>query len=175
MLQLLTPHLRVESVLELTVDRLRELGIDCLLLDVDCTLKRYHETYVTPEVAQWLDTLKANGIGCCVVSNGRSNRIKHFADNLGLPFVAKALKPFPLGVRWAMTKMGFQPDRTAMVGDQLFADVLAGRWAGIKCILVRPMHPEEEPWFTRIKRTPERLWLHWLGVKNKKQAARNNM
>ena len=49
-----------------------------------------------------------------------------------------------------------------MVGDQVFADVLAGRLAGIKCILVRPIHPEEEPWFTRIKRPPERLWLKWL-------------
>jgi hypothetical protein len=163
MFHLLTPHLRVESVLELTVDRLQGLGINGLLLDVDCTLKRYRETDVRPEVAQWLAALKAGGIGCCIVSNGRSNRIRHFADNLGLPFVAKALKPLPLGVRTAMAKMGFQPDHTAMVGDQVFADVLASRWAGIKSILVRPLHPEEEPWFTRIKRSPERLWLNWLG------------
>jgi predicted HAD superfamily phosphohydrolase YqeG len=71
-----------------------------------------------------------------------------------------------MGVHWAMVKMGFRPEHTAMVGDQVFADVLAGRWAGVKCILVRPLHPEEEPWFTRIKRTPERLWLRWLSRKN---------
>ena len=175
MFELLTPHLRVESVLELTVDWLRELGINGLLLDVDCTLKRYRETDVRPEVAQWLAALKAGGIGCCIVSNGRSNRIRHFADNLGLPFVAKALKPFPVGVHAAMAKMGFQPDHTAMVGDQVFADVLAGRWVGIKSILVRPLHPEEEPWFTRIKRTPERLWLNWLGKSGTGRGNRNDM
>jgi uncharacterized protein len=162
MFHLLTPHLRVESVLELTLERLRELGIDGLLLDVDCTLKRYHETDVRPEIVQWLAALRAGGIGCCIVSNGLSNRIGHFAQNLGLPFVANALKPFPSGMHLAMKKMGFQPERTAMVGDQVFADVLASRWAGIKSILVSPLHPEEEPWFTRIKRTPERLWLNWL-------------
>lgn len=163
MLHLLTPHLRVESVLELTVARLRELGINGLLLDVDCTLKRYSETDIRPEVARWLAALKAEGIGCCIVSNGRTARIKHFADRIGLPFVAKAMKPLPLGVYRAMGKMGFQPERTALVGDQVFADVLAGRWAGIKSILVAPLHPEEEPWFTRIKRPAERLWLRWLG------------
>ncbi len=173
MFHLLTPHLRVESVLELTVDRFQELGIDGVLLDLDCTLKRYRETDVRPEVTQWLASLKAGGIGCCIVSNGRNQRIKHFADKLGLPFVANALKPFPFGVHWAMSKMGFQPGRTAMVGDQVFADVLAGRWAGVKCILVRPLHPEEEPWFTRIKRSPERLWLRWLGARGKGQTWTN--
>ena len=28
-----------------------------------------------------------------------------------------------------------------MVGDQLFADIMAGRLAGIRTILVKPMHP----------------------------------
>ena len=168
MFHLITPHLRLESILELTVDRFRELGIDGVLLDLDCTLKRYRETKVRPESAQWLAALKAGGIGCCIVSNGRNNRIKQFAEKLGLPFVANALKPFPFGLYRAMAKMGFQPAHTAMIGDQVFADVLAGAGQG-KVILVRPLHPEEEPWFTRIKRTPERLWLGWLGTREKGQ------
>ncbi len=93
-------------------------------------------------------------------------RVKQFADKVGLPFVAQALKPFPIGVRRALAKMEFRADRTAIVGDQLFSDVLAGRWAGVKSILVRPLRPEEEPWFTRIKRAPERLWLNWLGARD---------
>jgi uncharacterized protein len=173
MFHLITPHLRVESVLELTVDRFRDLGIDGVLLDLDSTLKRYRETDIRPEKAEWLAALKAGGIGCCIVSNGRNYRIKQFADKLGLPFVANALKPFPFGVHKAMARMGFQPVHTAMIGDQVFADVLAGRLAGVKSILVRPLHPEEEPWFTRIKRTPERLWLGWLEARDKRRTERN--
>jgi predicted HAD superfamily phosphohydrolase YqeG len=39
----------------------------------------------------------------------------------------------------------------------VFADVMAARAAGLRSILVRPIHPEEEPWFTRLKRPLERL------------------
>jgi HAD superfamily phosphatase (TIGR01668 family) len=155
----LTPHLRVESVLELTAERLRALGIEALLLDVDCTLKRYRAAEVSPEVAAWLGQLAAAGVGLCLVSNGRGRRIRQFAEQLGLAFVAKALKPLPYGCRAAVRKMGFDPRQTAMVGDQLFADVMAGRLAGLRSILVRPIHPEDEPWFTRLKRPLERLLL----------------
>jgi len=48
------------------------------------------------------------------------------------------------------------------VGDQLFADVMAGRLTGLSSLLVRAIHPEEEPWFTRWKRPPERVLLRWM-------------
>jgi predicted HAD superfamily phosphohydrolase YqeG len=138
MLGLLYPDLRFDSVLELDVDRLAALELDALLLDVDCTLKHYGD-------------------------EGR--RIRAFAEGLGLPFVATAFKPLPMKIRAAVRKMGFDPKRTAMVGDQIFADVLAGNLAGLMTILVRPMRPQDEPWFARWKRHPERLVLRRLGKK----------
>jgi len=159
MLQILAPHLRVESVLELDVERLRDMELDALLLDVDCTLKSYRSDVPSAEVSTWLRGLQTAGIGLCLVSNGLGRRIERLAARLDVPFVAKAAKPFPFGVRAALRKTGFDPKRTAMVGDQLFADVIAGRLAGLTSILVRPIRPEEEPWFTRLKRPVERLLL----------------
>ena len=164
MLRFIAPHLRVESVRQLSPDRLRSLGLDALLLDVDCTLKRYGDQRVTPQVAAWLEDLRKAGIGLCLVSNGLGGRIRRFAEEVDLPFVAKALKPLPFGCRAALRKMKFQRSRTAMVGDQLFADVIAARLAGLTSIMVRPIHPEEEPWFTRVKRVPERCLLRWMNV-----------
>ncbi len=158
MLRWFTPDYRVSKVEALTLDLLRQWGLDSLLLDADCTLKRYHRPEVAPEVAAWLAEMRAGGIGLCLVSNGYGRRIGQFAEGLGLPFVAKAMKPLPWGCRAALRKMAFQPERTAVVGDQIFADILAGRLAGLKTILVDPIHPEEEPWFTRLKRPPER-WV----------------
>ena len=152
----------MESVLELGVERLRSLGLDALLLDVDCTLTRYGTETCSPEVIAWLRGLREAGVGICLVSNGRGKRIGHFADGLDLPFVAGACKPLPFAIRAAVRKMGFDPKRTAMVGDQLFADVMAGRLAGLSSILVRAIHPEDEPWFTRLKRPPERIVLRWM-------------
>lgn len=154
----------VEAVTDLTPDRLQELDIDALLLDVDCTLKRYRETQVNEEVGRWLGRLNGFGIGLCLVSNGRGPRIERFAAGVGLPFIAKACKPFPRGLKRALREHGFQRERTAMVGDQLLADIVAGNLAGLTTVFVRPIHPEEEQWFTRIKRPPERLLMRLMGL-----------
>ncbi len=158
----LTPHHRVDSVLDLTVARLRAMGIDAVLLDVDCTLKSYRDAEVSPEVKAWLGKLQASGIGICLVSNGRDSRIGRFARSLGLPFVSKALKPLHFGCRRAVRQEAFDARRTAMIGDQILADIPAGRLAGLTSILVRPIRPEEEPWFTRLKRPLERFLLRRL-------------
>ena len=88
-----------------------------------------------------------------------STRIRLFAERIGLPYVARAIKPMPWGIRPGSRKTAQRALATAMVGDQLFADVMAARLAGIRSILVTPIHPEEEPWFTRLKRFPERIVL----------------
>src|SRR5664279_2375033 len=135
MLHLIKPHICVKSVLDITPEKLRQWGIEALLLDVDCTLKRYRQTNVDAEISRWLADLRTNGIRCCIVSNGREKRIQAFAEQLSLPYIAKALKPFPSGVKNAMKMLSASPPQTAIVGDQLFADITAGRLAGIRPIL----------------------------------------
>jgi hypothetical protein len=159
MWRLVTPDLRLDSVLELDLPGLGRLNLNALLLDVDCTLKNYRAEEPPPETAAWIERLRAAGIGLCLISNGRAKRIRRLAERLSLPMVCRACKPFPFGCRAALRRMGFDRRKTAIVGDQLFADVMAGRLAGLACILVRPIHPEEEPWFTRIKRPLERFLL----------------
>ncbi len=161
-MKLFIPDLRAESVLELTPQRLRELSLDTLLVDVDCTLKRYPCPEVEPAVAAWLAGLRSEGLSVCLVSNGRQARICRLAEALGLPFIAKAYKPLPFRCWHALGRLGANRARTALVGDQIFADVMAGRLAGLFTILVRPMHPEEEPWWTRLKRPAERWILNRL-------------
>jgi len=108
---------------------------------------------------EWGGGVGEGGVGFCLASNGGGRRIRRLADGLGVPCLAKALKPFPFRLRRAVRRMGFPVGETAMVGDQLFADVMAGRLAGLRTILVTPIHPEDEPWFTRLKRPAERLLL----------------
>ena len=158
MIRKLMPHLRLARVLELQLEHLRERGIEGLLLDVDCTLKDYKAEVFPAEVLAWVRGLGAAGFRICLLSNGRPDRIELLARQLGLPFVAKAYKPLPFGCRVAARKLGLRCDQIALVGDQLFADVLAGRLAGLYTVLVQPTSPEE-PWFTRLKRPLERRVL----------------
>lgn len=168
-MKLFVPHLRVGSVLELAPSRLRALGLVAILLDVDCTLKRYRADDVDPAVVAWLAEVRSSGILVCLVSNGRTRRIGRLARALGLPFVARACKPLPFGCKAALAKLGVAGQSVALAGDQIFADVVAGRLAGLLTILVDPIHPEDEPWWTRVKRPLERWLLRRLeqpGVKH---------
>jgi putative phosphatase len=159
MLRLFYPKLKIDSVAELTPEFLASKGIKNLLLDADCTIKKYHSETPTPKADAWLEQMRQAGIGLCLVSNGRGPRISRFAESVNLPFVAPALKPLPFGCTKAVREMGWRKGETAMVGDQLFADILAGRLAGLFTILVEPINPELEKWFTRAKRPLERIVL----------------
>jgi uncharacterized protein len=158
MLSLIKPNLQLDSVLDLHVDRVRNLGLQTLLLDVDCTLKDYHSTSLNDGVLDWIKSLQAAGIRLCLLSNGGRARIEKLARLLGTSYVARALKPFPFGCWSALRQLAADKKHTAVVGDQLFADVMAGRLAGLFTILVRPT-TTAEPWFTSLKRPLERRML----------------
>ncbi|MCI0381243.1 MAG: YqeG family HAD IIIA-type phosphatase [Gemmataceae bacterium] len=167
MLAFLAPNLQLNSVLDLAVDQLRPAGIRGLLLDLDCTLKDYHAETVPERVLAWVDQMRSAGLRLCLLSNGKPRRIERFSKTLGMPFVAKAFKPLPFGCYRGLRTLALPADQTAVVGDQLFADVLAGRLAGLFTVLVRPTSPAE-PWFTRLKRPLERFVLRCLNARQQR-------
>ena len=158
MLNWFHPNLILASVADITPELLQRYGIRSLLLDVDSTLKRYRAAEIPPETVRWIESMHEAGISLCILSNGRAHRIRPISEQIQVPFVAPALKPTPFGCRTAMKTMKFDPKSTAIVGDQVFADIFAGKFAGIFTILVTPIHPEEEHWYTRIKR-PFEKWV----------------
>ena len=143
---------------------LRTLGLEGLLLDIDGTLKDFRATEIPTEIRAWLAQLRADGMKLCLVSNGRPQRIGRIAAALDLPFIAKAFKPLPRGCTRALQQLGLDRKQVGIVGDQVFADVLAGRLAGIFTILVPPTS-RDEPWFTRLKRPLEWLVLRCLRLR----------
>jgi uncharacterized protein len=163
MLRLFKPDVYCHSVLDLDAQFLRSNGIQGLLLDLDGTLKDFRAEEVPADVVAWLDRLRAEGLKLCLVSNGRSERIGRIAAALSLPFIAQAFKPLPAGCKRGLDQMGLAREEVGIVGDQIFADVLAGRLAGLFTILVPPTS-RDEPWFTRLKRPLEWLTLRWLNL-----------
>ena len=159
MFQFLFPHYRINSVLELTKDWLRQEEINTLFLDVDSTLKFYRSALASEEILEWVEELRKNKVRFYLISNGRAKRIKAVAEQLNVEYIAPAFKPLPFGCRKALRLRKLDPQYVAMVGDQLFTDIVAGNLAGIRTILVKPMRPEQEPLFTRIKRPFERWML----------------
>ena len=158
------PQYKVNVVNELTPAVLREMEVQHILLDVDCTLKRYDTDLLEDWVLEWLETLEVAGVDVCLLSNGKKSRIGKIADHYNLEYEAMALKPLPFGCWRVMKRKQWDREATAIVGDQLMADVAAGKFAGIKTVHVTPIHPETEPIFTRIKRPLERLVFRFAMV-----------
>jgi len=56
--------------------------------------------------------------------------------------------------------IGTDLDRTIFIGDQLFTDIYGAKRAGIRTILVKPIHPKEEIQIV-LKRYLEKIVLHF--------------
>lgn len=155
----LRPDIRALSVSEVTAESLRSRGIDGVLVDLDDTLVSSSATEPAQGVLEWLASLKAAGIAVAILSNGQRARVAGFARLAGVPGIAMAGKPFAWSFRRGLSVLGHPPvARTAMIGDQLFTDVLGAKRAGLLTILVRPLSKGKLP-HTRLARRLERMLL----------------
>lgn len=59
-----------------------------------------------------------------------------------------------------MEELGTDTGNTIFVGDQIFTDVYGAKRAGIRSILVKPIHPKEEIQIV-LKRYLEKIVLYF--------------
>ncbi len=161
MLNLLTPKKYVQSIHEIDLDKLRSLGIKAIFSDLDNTLVPWDSDKANPELLAWLAKVKAQGFKVCLVSNAVSDRVRSFTMQLQIPGWHKAGKPFARGFRAAMQALGVSAVETALIGDQVFTDMLGGNRLGMYTILVVPMSKNEFIG-TKIVRRVERVLLRHL-------------
>lgn len=161
MRKLCTPDAYVDSIINITPDGLKKRGIYGVILDVDNTLVATHIKEADNRIINYIKDLKENQIKCIIVSNGGVKRVERFCEPLGIEYVSKALKPLGRGFNIAIEKMGLPVNKVAIIGDQLFTDILGGNLKGVFTILVKPIDLDE-PFLIRIKR-----FLELPFIKNK--------
>ena len=118
---------------------LKERGISLLLMDLDNTVSPYKINTPTPEILDWAGKMKKAGITLFIVSNNRGDRPEIFSRALDVQFINRAGKPGCSGVMRAISAAGIEKRETALVGDQVYTDILAANRAGITGILVEPI------------------------------------
>ena len=150
------PQLWINSVLDLDEDFIKEHDIKALVLDLDNTLSMHGNPAAESGVPEWLVYMKSIGIPMRIVSNNTKKRVAPLAAKLGLDFISSGGKPLTYGINRALKKLGSDKSRTAVVGDQIFTDVMGGNFAGLKTILVEPFHIEKGILF-KLKRAAESL------------------
>lgn len=151
---LFKPTMWIKSVLNIDKELLEQNGIEGLILDLDNTLSMHGNPAAENGVFEWLDEMRSLGIKMCVVSNNTKKRVTPLAAKLGLDFFANGCKPLSIGISKAVKKMDLPKEKIAVVGDQIFTDVMGGNFKRMKTILVEPFHLEKN-WTFKLKRKVE--------------------
>ena len=152
---LLKPHLKFKGITDIKPEILEKFGIKALLLDVDNTMSTHHGTILTDWLLDWIKYIQDSGIKLLVLSNSKEARIKPFAERINLPYISLGLKPLPFGYLRGVKKLGFKRNQVAIVGDQIFTDILGGRCVGVKTILLTPIKLEDG-WSFKVRRYLEK-------------------
>ena len=155
----------LDSTYAIDFDKLYNDGYRGVIFDVDNTLVP-HGAPADERAIELFAHLKELGFSCMLLSNNKEPRVKMFNDAVKVNYMFKANKPFPANYRKAMDILGTNTENTLFVGDQIFTDVMGGNLAGIRTILVKPIHPKEEIQIV-LKRIPEKLILFFYKIARK--------
>lgn len=148
------------STYEIRYDQLHQEGIRGLIFDIDNTLVR-HGAAADEKSKALFKRLLEMGFAVMLLSNNKELRVKSFADAVGAGYIYKANKPSPVNYKKAAEQMGIDCAHTAFIGDQIFTDIWGAKKAGIRSVLVKPIHKKEEIQIV-LKRLLEKpvLWAY---------------
>lgn len=153
------PDEYMDSAYVIDYDGLYRAGYRGLIFDIDNTLVPHGAPADERSIALFRH-LKELGFRILLLSNNQEPRVKMFNDAVQVEYIYKANKPGAAGYLQAMERMGSDTDTTILIGDQLFTDIWGAKNAGLRSILVKPIHPKEEIQIV-LKRVLERVVLYF--------------
>ncbi len=153
------PDAYLDSAYVIDYEKLYKEGYRGLLFDIDNTIVP-HGAPADERAKQLFQRLRDIGFRYCFVSNNQKPRVEPFARAVEGAFIENAHKPAVKNYKKACRMIGTDLDRTIFVGDQLFTDIYGAKRAGIRTVLVKPIHPKEEIQIV-LKRYLEKIVLYF--------------
>ena len=161
------PSLYLDSVKNINPTWLKKNNIKGLILDVDNTLIDYYRNLVDG-AEKWCEELKNEGIKCIILSNSnKRSKVEEVAEKLNIDYIMFAKKPLKSGFKRALSKLELKPEEVAVVGDQLFTDVIGAKRMNMFSILVKQVG-EKDIFITKLKRPIENAIIKKYLEKGKK-------
>lgn len=149
------PDQNAETVRDVDYGELKNSGIRAIIFDLDNTLALWGEDKLESEVLNLFEDLQSRGLKVAVLSNSKEKEIEDFVADLPFPHLFNAGKPKRHGFDKILGELEVRADETAMVGDQIFTDVLGANRMDMYTIRVEPLDPTREYKFTRLNRLAE--------------------
>ena len=145
------PFAHAKSIFEIDIDFFKKMGVETLFVDLDNTLDSYKLYHPTSKAKELIPKILNSGIHPVIVSNNRGKRVRTYADELGVEYIANCMKPFPCKIKKYLKKHKLLKEQVMLVGDQMMTDVAAANGAGIRVVLTDKIVKEDQ-WTTHINR-----------------------
>ncbi len=157
----LYPQYRFDSIMQITADDLRKMGVLGVAVDLDNTTAHDGTDIPLEGAVEWIDMIEKEGFKVILLSNGAKKRAEKFAKQLGnIAFISAACKPLLSAYIRAQRKIGLKPSKIAMIGDQIFTDIWGANVAGWISVYVTPFAMEERnvKSFTRRRNLEKKIF-----------------
>ena len=156
---MLYPNEYLNSVKDISIELLEKNNIKGLILDVDNTLINL-DRKMPAGVSDWAKDLKNKGIKICILSNSNKiEKVSAVAKIIGVPYIFFGKKPLKTGFLRAKEILKLDNKNIAVVGDQIFTDIVGANRCNMFSILVKPIE-EKDYLLTKIKRPIEKLIIN---------------
>lgn len=133
------PDISRDDIYALTPESFTSKGVKLVFLDVDNTLIPYSTNEAPPRLTAWVESMRDAGLELFILSNNRGDRPGILAGQLGLDFVKRAKKPSTAEFLRISGEKNIPPENCALVGDQVYTDILCAKRAGALAVLVKPI------------------------------------
>ena len=89
------PEIFLNSIFEISTDKLFDSGYDTLLFDLDNTIISYSENIIDIKTSKFLKSLEKK-FNIVIISNSPNSRVLKACKQFGLKFISSAKKPFKI-------------------------------------------------------------------------------
>lgn len=149
------PKIYQKDIYSINYQKLKDNNIKCLLYDLDNTLISPVSKKITKDLEKLISKLKKQNFRVIIFSNSPKKRVSKIADKLKVEYVAFAMKPFKFKFNSFLNKNKYNKNEVAIIGDQLYTDIIGGNKVGIITILVDTID-EQDILITKINRFREK-------------------
>ena len=155
----LKPDYNLESIKEIDTNDLKAKGIQAILFDLDSTVMASKSGVFSEYVLNMFDELSSSFVVAIISNNKRVEYIEKAKSQCKIDVVGHANKPSPKIMLEYLASKNIQPQNAIMVGDRPLTDILAGKLAGTKTMLVDSITKDTEKKIVRVVRFLERLTI----------------
>ncbi len=137
------PDYHFNCMSEINSNLFRDSKIKGIIIDIDNTTMAYSSKEFKIVIQDWIKEIDNKNFEIVFVSNTVPERAEFVSKYFNKPAYGYAAKPFRFAFNRAINEMNLSNENIAIIGDQIFTDILGGNRAGFMTILVEPIESKD--------------------------------